>query len=166
MEINSQFEHRGKTYKVKYRDGVPEIPTDPKILDGVHTYCFYKDKLVIVGHEETKHWTPPGGAIELGETYKQAAIREIAEETNMKVLHLECIGYQDVQSVEGGRIFRQFRMFGIVEPHGDFVSDPDGDISEIKLIEPKDYKEHIRWGEVGDWLMKRAMELHKKYTNS
>ena len=50
-------------------------------------------------------------------------------------------------------------MFCIVEPYGDFQSDPDGDILEIKLIDPSDYKEYIKWGETGDHLMKRALEL-------
>lgn len=162
MEIKSKFDHRGKTYKVVYKDGVPETETDPKILDGVHAFCFYGDKLVIVSSEKD-HWTPPGGAIEKGEDYTEAAIREIKEESNMKVLHIDCIGYQDVQSEEGGRIFRQFRMIAIVEPYGDFDSDPDGDILEIKLIDPKDYKEYIKWGEVGDHLMKRALDLHNIY---
>ena len=162
MEIKSQFDHRGKTYKVTYNDGVPPIETDPNMMDGVHSFSFYNDKLVIVGHGADNNWTPPGGAIEKGETYTEAAIRETKEESNMKVLHMECIGYQDVQSAEGGREFRQFRMVAIVKPYGEFEKDPDGDILEIKLIDPQDYKEYIKWGEVGDHLMRRALEM-KKY---
>ena len=40
MEIKSQYDHRGKTYKVIYRDGTPQTGTDPKMLDGAHSYCF------------------------------------------------------------------------------------------------------------------------------
>ncbi|OGE35223.1 hypothetical protein A3C32_02765 [Candidatus Daviesbacteria bacterium RIFCSPHIGHO2_02_FULL_41_14] len=163
MEIKSQFENRGKTYKFTYHDRLPETPTDPKILDGVHSFCFYKDQLVVVYGGQKDYWTPPGGAIEKGETFEEASIREVKEESNMKVLHQECIGYQDVELPEDGRIIRQFRMFCIVEPYGDFVSDPDGDISEIKLIDPKDYKNYIKWGEIGDRLMERALEMKKEY---
>lgn len=158
MKIKSQFDHRGKTYKVAYEDGAP-FETDPSILDGVHSYCFYGDKLVIVGHGADNNWTPPGGAIEKGETFEEASIREVREESNMKVLHQECIGYQDIEMPGENRIVRQFRMFCIVEPYGDFESDPDGDILEIKLIDPEDYREYIKWGEVGDHLMKRALEM-------
>ncbi len=159
MEIKSQYEYKGRTYKVTYRDGVPE-----EILPkgGVHSYCFSKDKLVLVGHGENKNWTPPGGAIEKGETYEEAAIREIKEESNMKVLWMECIGYQDVEAVGEDIKERQYRMVCLVEPYGDFESDPDGDILEIKLIDPKDYKEYIKWGEVGDHLMKRALEMKEE----
>ncbi|MSU56553.1 MAG: NUDIX hydrolase [Candidatus Taylorbacteria bacterium] len=163
MEIKSQFDHRGKTYKFTYTDGVPEIETNPSILDGVHSYCFYGDKLVIVGHGKDNNWTPPGGAIEKGETYTEAAIREIKEESNMKVLHIECIGYQDIETAGENKIQRQFRMFCVVEPYGDFESDPDGDILEIKLIDPKDYKEYIKWGEIGDHLIKRALEMKSEF---
>ncbi len=162
MEIKSQFENKGKNYVATYHEGLPETPTDPKILDGVHSYCFYGDKLVVVSKDE-QYWTPPGGAIEPGETFEEASIREVKEESNMKVLHQECIGYQDVQAAEGGRIFRQFRMLCIVEPHGDFVSDPDGDIFHIKLIDPADYKQYIKWLEIGDRLMERALEMKKEY---
>jgi 8-oxo-dGTP diphosphatase len=160
MQIKSQLEHKGKTYNFTYNDGVPDVETDPGMLDGVHSFCFFNDKLVIVGHGNDE-WTPPGGGIEKGETYEEASIREIKEESNMKVLHQECIGYQDIETPGENRVQRQFRMFCIVEPYGDFESDPDGDISEIKLIDPINYKEYIKWGEIGDRLMERAMEMKK-----
>lgn len=151
-------------YKVTYTDGIPEEETGPKILIGVHTYCFCEGKLVIVSYKTNGSWTPPGGTIEEGESYTDAAIREIKEETNMKVLHMECIGYQDASSVEGGEISRQLRMFAIVEPYGEFESDPDGDISEVKLIDPQDYRKYIQWGEIGDHLIERAVEMHNNYS--
>lgn len=40
-----------------------------------------------------------------------------------------------------------------------FVKDVDGDITEIRLIDPKDYKEYFDWKEIGDHIMKRALEL-------
>jgi len=158
MQIKSEFNHDGKKYKATYTDGVPEIETDLEMLDGVHSYCFYNNKLVIVWHGKNNNWTPPGGAIEKGETYTEAAIREIKEESNMEVLYIKCIGYQDVKSEEGGKVYRQFRMIAIVKPYGEFKEDPDGDILEIKMIDPRDYKEYIKWGEIGDYLIKRAKE--------
>ncbi len=54
MEIKSQFEDKGHIYNFIYHDGVPEVPTDPNMLDGVHAYCFYNDELVIVGYSNGK----------------------------------------------------------------------------------------------------------------
>ena len=41
---------------------------------------------------------------------------------------------------EPEKIIRQTRSFCVVEPYGEFVADPDGDITKIELINPKDYK--------------------------
>lgn len=162
-EIKTQIEHKGKIYNFTYHDGVPTVETDPSILlGGVHSFCFYNDKLVIVRNRDSE-WTPPGGSLEKDETYEEASIREVKEESNMKVIHQECIGYQDIETPCENKILRQFRMFCIVEPYGDFESDPDGDILEIKAIDPRDYKEYIKWGEIGDRLVQRALEMKEKF---
>jgi hypothetical protein len=51
----------------------------------------------------------------------------------------------------------------IVEPYGEFVSDPDVDITEIKLVHPKEYGEFVKWGEIGDHIVKRAVEIKENY---
>lgn len=163
MEIQSQYEYRGRTYKAIYRDGIPEEEISG---GGVHSLCFYGDKLVIVGNVKDNNWTPPGGAIEKGETYGEAALREIKEESNMKVIWSELIGYIDVEVVGMSLKERQYRMVCMVEPYGDFEADPDKDIFTIKLINPSDYKEYIKWGEIGDHLMKKALDMKENYLNS
>jgi hypothetical protein len=87
-------------------------------------------------------------------------VREVAEETNMKVLSQELIGYQDIY--EPSRTVGQTRSFCIVEPYGDFVSDPDGEIQEIILINPEDYKQYFDWGHIGDHIMKKVIELSRE----
>jgi len=161
MEIESTLTNRsGQILKVIYRENDPLIDLDNKILQAVHAFCFYKGKLVIVYHKDKNYWTPPGGGIEMNETYQEAVVRETREETNMRVLQQEFIGYQDI--LEPNQIVRQTRSFCLVEPFGDFISDPDGDITEIKLIDPSDYKKYFDWGVVGDRIMARIMEVHKK----
>ena len=46
--------------------------------------------------------------------------------------------------------------------NGPFVSDPAGTISEIKLIDPKDYKQYFDWKSIGDRIMERALELKER----
>lgn len=139
-------------------DNLDEIKD--KKVDGVHAYCFCDDKLVLVYAEKKGYWTPAGGGIEVGENVEEAIIREVKEETNMKVLKQKIIGYQEV--FEPDRIHIQTRSICIVEPYGPFASDPDGDITEIKLIDPADYKKYFDWGEVGDYIMERTLELLKE----
>ncbi len=163
MEIKSQFKSRnGEMVDYVFREGFdPTEGLDGKILQAVHAFCFYGDKLIVVYAGDKGYWTFPGGGIEKGETWQEATIREVKEESNMKVLHQELIGYIDVH--EKDRIIRQTRSLCIVEPYGDFVSDPDVDITEIKLVDPKDYGEYVKWGEIGDHIFKRALEIRSKY---
>ncbi len=158
MEIRSSLTNRsGQTLEVLYKEDDPLKDLGGKILQGVHAFCFYGDKLVIVFAKNKGYWTPPGGGIEPGETYEEAVIREVKEETNMKVLKQKLIGYQDIY--EPNRIIRQTRSVCIIEPIGEFIVDPDGDVTEIKLIDPKDYKEYFDWGPVGDRLIDQALSL-------
>lgn len=91
--------------------------------------------------------------------YEEAVVREVLEETNMRVLKQRVIGYQNV--FEPRRVTTQVRLVCIVEPVGPFTADadPEGDITEIKLIDPKDIKQYFDWGEVGDYVLARALEI-------
>jgi hypothetical protein len=73
------------------------------------------------------------------------------------VIEQRFVGYQDI--FEPSRVVSQTRSVCIVEPYGPFVNDPDGDITEIRLIDPKDYKKYFDWGEIGDHTMNRVLEL-------
>jgi ADP-ribose pyrophosphatase YjhB (NUDIX family) len=169
MEIQSQFEYRGKTYKSHWVEGDPSENLENVVLHGVHAVCFCGDKIVVVHDPKNDEWTPPGGGIEQGETWQEATIREVKEESNMKVLYMEYIGYQDAWDEEAGdskKLGREARPFCFVEPYGEFTADPDNDIEEIKLIDPKDYKQYFDWGKVGDRMMERAIEMNNKYLNN
>ncbi len=161
MELKSSFvTPKGQVIDVVYHeDKDPLLDMEGKTMQAVHGFCFCGDKMVLVKHP-TEGWMPPGGSIDEGETYEEALVREVKEETNMKVLSHELIGFQDVN--DGGRVLRQTRSYCVVEPYGDFVADPDGDISEIILIDPKDYKRYFDWGVVGDRVMEQAIKKHLK----
>ncbi len=135
--------------------------SDNKTVQSVVGFCFWKDKLLIVKDGLKNTWSPVGGSIESGETFEQAIIREALEEANVKVLRVSPLGYQSVD--EGKPLFYQLRYYCLVEPYGDFESDPDGDITEIKWIDPKDYKQYFDWGSVGEYLVEEAVRLHEKH---
>ena len=160
MEIKSVISHKGKIFSIMYREDNPLNGLEGKILQGVHAFCFVMGNWLLSMLIIRVIGLRFGGGIESGESIEEAVIREVREETNMKVLHQELIGYQDIH--EDGRIVRQTRSFCIVNPIGDFVSDPDGDITEIKLIDPKDYKKYFDWGVVGDRVMEQAMIILKR----
>jgi 8-oxo-dGTP diphosphatase len=158
MNITSSLtSSSGESLRVEYSDINSELDYGEKKIAAVHAYCFYKDQLVIVYAKNKGYWTPPGGGVEEGESAREAVSREVKEETNMRVLKQRFIGYQDIHENQG--ITSQTRSVCLVEPYGDFISDPDEDITEIKLIDPKDYKQYFDWGDIGDHLMMRALEI-------
>ncbi len=127
--------------------------------------CFHEDKIIIVNNiAKPGSYTPVGGSIEEGEKPENVLVREIQEESNMKVLHFQPIGYQKVTDVSGvQKPYYQLRYFCIVEPYGPFVSDPAGKVTEVLEVDPKEYKKYFDWGEIGDSVIKRALELKKKF---
>lgn len=165
MEIKTEtVTKEGKKLYVTYKEGNREDELNEISLNGVSGHCFFGDKLVIV-RDKNNTWGFPGGAIEKEETLEEATIREVKEESNMKVLHQEYIGYQ-ILKFESGKTILHASSFCIVEPSGDFVSDPDGDIVEIKLIDPQDFKQYIDWASTVDRIMERAMEMKEEYNKN
>lgn len=149
--------HKGIKYNLAYHDCDDFKELVGKDLQQSYGVCFYKDKLVLVFGEP--NWGLVGGHIESGETPEVTLVREVQEETNMKVLKQIPIGYQEVIKPDGTSDY-QLRSFCLVEPIGEFVSDPAGSVTEIKLIDPRDYKKYFDWGKIGDRIMERAMEIY------
>ena len=158
MEIKSVLtDSSGKDFEVLYRDIDSIAELEGRAVSGVHAYCFLGSKLVIVYAAGKQSWTPPGGGVENNETLEEAVAREVEEETNMKVVKQALIGFQDIILPTG--TITQTRSVCIVEPYGEFVADPDSDITEMRLIDPAEYKQYFDWGEVGDRAIQRALEL-------
>jgi ADP-ribose pyrophosphatase YjhB (NUDIX family) len=148
----------GKVYKLVWHDCGSFDEIKYRNLQQSYGVCFYNGKLVI-GRGDNNKWGLIGGHIEKGETPEEALEREVIEESNMKVLKQIPIGYQEVINPDG-TIDYQLRSFCVVEPIGEFVSDPAGSVTEIKLIDPKEYKNYFNWGKIGDRIMKRAIQIY------
>lgn len=155
MELRSTLINRsGQELDVVYQDA--DFVGD-RTIHSVHAYCFCEGKLVVVYDPAKDMWTPPGGGVEPGESVEEAVAREVLEESNMRVIWQKLIGFQEIE--EPTRTITQTRSVCIVECLGAFIADPAGDVSEIKLIDPSEYKEYFDWKEIGDHVMKRAQEL-------
>jgi ADP-ribose pyrophosphatase YjhB (NUDIX family) len=158
--INSSMTVVGKTSKVIYHDADSFDEVDPSKTTQAYGVCFYEGRMVIGYGGKKDNWGLIGGTIEKNETFEQTLKREITEESNMEVLKFRPIGYQEVIKEDNYKI--QLRYVCIVRPLGPFIKDPAGGVTEIKLINPKDYKKYFDWGVVGERIMERALELKSK----
>lgn len=159
---NTHLSKDGITYFLEYfeADSFEHLPHDE--CSQCYGIAFYGDKFIVVNNiTKPGSWTPVGGSVEKGEHPDEALVREIQEESNMKVLSFKPIGYQKTTDTSnaGRKPFYQLRYMCIVEPYGPFVSDLAGKVTEIKLIDPGEYKEYFDWGEIGEAIVKRAVGL-------
>ncbi len=163
MQITEPYlGNSGVTYTFEYEDADSFEHLDISHCRQTYGVCFCEDKIVIVHNGLKYGWGLVGGTIEKGETLIETLKREIKEESNMEVLSYLPIGYQKVTDPRDGSFVYQLRYACKVKPYGPFVSDPAGTISEMKLIDPKDYKNYFDWKKIGDRIMERALELKEK----
>ena len=160
MIIKSHFMHNGVNYGVRWEDADSFKHLSYEKCQQIYGVCFFGDKIIVCRKKPSKSWNLIGGHIEKGELIENALIREILEESNMKVLKHVPIGYQEVVSPDGTSLL-QLRSVGLVEPIGPFEEDPAGSVDEIKLINPEEYKNYFDWGKIGDRIIQRALELKK-----
>lgn len=51
-----------------------------------------QDRVLVIRRADNGHWEPPGGVLELDETFEEGVVREVAEETGMRVTVQELSG--------------------------------------------------------------------------
>jgi ADP-ribose pyrophosphatase YjhB (NUDIX family) len=159
----------GTEYLCEYVDADTFDNLPYKLVKQAYGVCFYNNDLVIGFGGPKKGWGLIGGSIEEGEAYEDTLIREIKEESNMNVIAFKPIGYQKVTDTTTNTYFYQLRYVCIVVPYGEFSIDggdgiSDKAITEIKCINPKDYKNYFDWGEIGDRVIERGIELRDGLT--
>lgn len=148
----------GIKYIFEYQDANSFDNLDYSKCRQVYGVCFYENKLVIGFGGQKKNWGLIGGTIEQGEKFEETLIREIQEESNMAVLSYVPIGYQNVIDTRDSSNIYQLRYTCKVKPHGPFIEDPAGGVTEIKFINPGDYKKYFDWGAIGERIINQAIK--------
>ena len=137
----------------------------------VYGVCFYQDSIILAKTIKGS-WILPGGTIEAGEAFEQTLTREVREESNMRVLFCQPIGYQKLWNEHTAPIY-QLRYYCEVEPFGPFEKDmaeDGGNIASIWQIVPDQVADLLNWGTIGERIIEKATTLHylrsgKKFDN-
>ena len=140
-------------------DSYEHLPQDA--IKQTYAVAFHKDKFIVVNNiAKPEAYSLVGGSVEPNEHPDDTLVREIQEESNMKVLEFKPIGYQKVTDTRGiQKSYYQLRYFAIVEPYGPFVSDPAEKVTEVIECDKDDYKKYFDWGKIGDRIIERAYEM-------
>lgn len=99
----------------------------------------------MVRHRSRGDWSLPKGKLADGESFKEAALREVAEETGLTCRILEKAGQVDYQDRKGRR--KTVRLW-LMEPVAGRLRDyrPNGEIDEVRWVTPIEAVELLEYG--------------------
>lgn len=112
----------------------PEPTVGALILDG-------KDRLLLVKSPKWKHgkWTVPGGHIEVGESARQAIVREVKEETGLSVKPIVLLLVQE--AIFSGEYYKPMHylfMDFLCKAQNSAVKLDKRELSEYRWFEPEE----------------------------
>lgn len=106
------------------------------------------------------NWQLPGGKLEKGETWKEAAIRESLEEADVEIGELVPLGFQKVSEVKNSKElapFYQIRFVANIKKLNESSIDPaTGKIPERKFIKSEEFLKYCPWGEISQHIINLA----------
>ena len=80
------------------------------------------------------YWALPGGRAEPGEPIEQTAIREVKEETGIKIKIVRKVGEYHEFGEEGGQEYDYYPACFLSEPMEGQVTEQESEVSEIQLF--------------------------------
>ena len=81
-----------------YYDSTGKVVHKPMSIRQVTSAIIFDDskKILLEKRSDNGHWGLPGGAVDIGESVEDAVIREVLEETGLKVRRIRLVGiYSD-----------------------------------------------------------------------
>lgn len=119
------------------------METQPKV--GIGVFVFNNGKIVLQkrkGAHGSGEWSLPGGHLEFGESWEQAAEREVLEETGLKIKNVKFVGVtNDIFKKENLHYITIF-MRGETDGANLLVKEKDR-IEEIGWFDPKNLPEPL-----------------------
>jgi len=136
-----------------------EYPDQP--LVGVGVLIRDGEKILIVrraGEPSKGLWSIPGGLVELGERVRDAAVREVREETGLSVEIEDLLGvFDSVTKDESGAVRYHYILVDFLAHSAGGKLKPASDISDARWISPGEVDQYATTRTLG-LLMERLRE--------
>lgn len=140
--------------RIDYYDD-PEAPTPNSMVPAVNVAVTdHEGRILLIRRSDNDNWALPGGAIDLGESLVQAAVRETREETGIECEITGLVGiYTDPRHVilytSNDEARQEFSIVLTGRPTGGRPT-PSSESTEVRWIAP---------AEIGSHAMDQSMRL-------
>ena len=124
--------------RIDYYDS-PEAPTANSLVPSVNVIVVNDEgQILIIRRTDSGNWAVPGGAIDLGESVAQAAVREALEESGIDCAITGIVGiYSDPKHVilytSNGETRQEFSIVLTARPLGGQPT-PSSESSEVRWV--------------------------------
>ncbi len=106
-----------------------------------------KGQVLLQKRSDTGEWCVPGGALEPGETYKEAAVRELREEVGITVSGLRLFGLYSGDDREihypNGDVVYSLSVIFTTKSYTGIISDEDSEVLEHRFFDRDEIPENL-----------------------
>jgi 8-oxo-dGTP pyrophosphatase MutT (NUDIX family) len=162
MLVNT-WEYKGTKVKFTFYDGSSEKKFEP--YNQSYAICFRDDGKIVIGLHpgECGDWLLPGGQREKGENGVQTLKRELDEELSLEIKKVHLIGAQRVDYLNVKKDSHYQLRYAAIVKVKKLTPDPDNGLMwKRKAIDPKDFSKYLSWGNIGEHLVKEAVQWYNK----
>jgi 8-oxo-dGTP pyrophosphatase MutT (NUDIX family) len=140
--------------RIDYYDD-PDAPAATRIVPSVNVVVTNDEgEVLLIRRTDNDNWAVPGGAVDLGESVAQAAIRETREESGIDCQITGIVGiYSDPRHVilytSDGEVRQEFSILLTARPTGGHPT-PSSETSDVRWV---------GIGDLGNYGMDRSMRM-------